>query len=225
MEMYRRLSIALLLSLILVACGGDSTSESRSDSQSQSEVNETNTNGNGGSESESQGEEEDAEGTTEEQNSSNTESEDTEEGNSSEVEEKGDENSTDENSIKGNETNSSDSSDNSLDTSLQPHENVQKSVFNHMGKEVTADFHGYTIKIVSDKILNESEETSHSTIAVYGVINGQKTDALLKINENYHQSRIAVEVYKGSQLVGMSPIVAVEEDDIAVNFYNIKTKE
>jgi hypothetical protein len=115
--------------------------------------------------------------------------------------------------------------DDTPDTTLQPYSHLPQKVLNHMGQEVTKSFNGYTLKVVSNKTLQGIEETSQSTVGVYGKVNGQQTNALLKMNEHYQNSEIAIEVYYGSKLVGLSEVIEVQESDIAVNFHNIETKE
>lgn len=95
-----------------------------------------------------------------------------------------------------------------------------KLVLSNTGITVEEEFNGYKVKITSSIILDEIKETSQSTIAVYGTINGSSTASLLKINTNYIDSKINVLVFKNDVLVAQSETFSVSNDD-AINFGEI----
>lgn len=95
-----------------------------------------------------------------------------------------------------------------------------EKALNNVGVIVEKEFKGYILKVLSSKKLSENEEISFSTIAVYGVINSDHTKALLKINTNYKGSTIIVNVYKGSEMVGASKPIIIN-DQIGIDFGQI----
>ena len=95
-------------------------------------------------------------------------------------------------------------------------------VVDNLGKIIYKEFQGYQIAIFTDKELTLSNEISKNTKALYGTIDGASTDALLKINSNYHQMSIVVKVYRDNQLVGNSRTLNIK-DESAIDFGNIVT--
>jgi len=91
------------------------------------------------------------------------------------------------------------------------------------GEKIQKAFNEYNIQVLSDKTLEEDTETSHETVAVYGKINGESTKALLKINDNYRDSNITIEVYKNGSLVArkanllLTNQVALDFGEITIN--------
>lgn len=116
----------------------------------------------------------------------------------------------------------SESSSTSSPTQSNSSNTVQQKALSNMGTNVKQPFNGYEIQVLSDKTLANDQETSQSTIAVYGSVNGVATNSLLKINSNYKGSTITVNVYKGDHIVGTSKHITLNEQ-VAVNFGNITT--
>jgi len=113
------------------------------------------------------------------------------------------------------------SSSSSTEITQPPAQSLYK-VVNNLGEPIEKEFKGYKLVIFSDKKLSSSNETSQSTKAIYGTVNDIPTNALLKINSNYHQMSIVVKVYKGNQLVGSSKELNIK-DESAIDFGNIVT--
>ena len=90
----------------------------------------------------------------------------------------------------------------------------------HTGHAVQKSFNDYNIKVLSNKTLTGQEEISYETIAVYGSVNQQETKALLKINANYRDSLITLEIYKDSELLARKESLSLT-NQIALNFGNI----
>jgi hypothetical protein len=91
---------------------------------------------------------------------------------------------------------------------------------NNTGEKVQKTFNAYTIQVLSDKTLSTNSETSNETVAIYGTINGETTKALLKINANYRNSNITIEVYKDGALVAKKENLLLT-DQVALNFGEI----
>ncbi|MBU1669399.1 hypothetical protein KKC13_13415 [bacterium] len=106
----------------------------------------------------------------------------------------------------------------STTTTLTP--SLQKVALDNMGNNVQKPFNEYEIRVLSDKNLTESDQTSQETIAVYGTINGLSTKALLKINSHYRESNLTIEVYKNSQLLVAKKELSLT-NQIAVDFGQI----
>ena len=91
------------------------------------------------------------------------------------------------------------------------------------GEKIQKTFNEYSIQVLSDKTLSTDTETSHETVAIYGKINGESTKALLKINDNYRDSNITIEVYKAGSLVAkktnllLTNQVALDFGEITIN--------
>ncbi|CAA6811304.1 MAG: Unknown protein [uncultured Sulfurovum sp.] len=112
-----------------------------------------------------------------------------------------------------------DSSSALLSESSEPIER-SKTALSNTGTAVKSMFNGYELEVVSSKVLEQNEETSQSTIAVYGTINQYATESLLKINTNYVDSNITVLVFKDNNLVAESETFKVNSID-AINFSEI----
>jgi hypothetical protein len=97
----------------------------------------------------------------------------------------------------------------------------EKQAFNNMGKIVEADFNTYTLKLLSDKTLTQAEVTSPESIVVYGTINQKATNALLKINANYRESNLTLQVFDNALLVYQKEHILLT-NQIAVNFGNLQ---
>lgn len=113
-------------------------------------------------------------------------------------------------------------SDNSSATTSTPSTSASnlKLALNNTGSTVEELFNGYTLKIISSVTLEELKETSQGTIAVYGTVNGDATQSLLKINTNYINSTISVAVFEDEALVAQSETFTVSNED-AINFGEI----
>jgi len=86
----------------------------------------------------------------------------------------------------------------------------------NMLKDVSKLFNGLTVTATTD---SEVTETSMSTNALYGVIDGASTNALLKLNSNYSGgSRFVVKVYRAGMLVGIGTEKVFDASSISINF-------
>ena len=68
--------------------------------------------------------------------------------------------------------------------------------------------------------MSESEEIAHESVVVYGTINGKSTDALLKVNENYRDSNLTLQVFKENRLLFQKDGIEFT-NQVAVNFGDI----
>jgi len=116
--------------------------------------------------------------------------------------------------------NDSTSSSNSTETSSTVNTSNFKMAVNNIGATIKEEFNGYILQIITSSILEESKETSQSTIAVYGTINGDATKSLLKINTNYVGQTISVAVFKDESLVAQSETFEVSNTN-PINFGEI----
>lgn len=83
-------------------------------------------------------------------------------------------------------------------------------------KDVSKLFNGLTVTATTD---SEVTETSMSTNAFYGVIDGASTKALLKLNSNYSNgSRFVVKVYRDGKLVGIGTEKVFDVTSTGINF-------
>lgn len=86
--------------------------------------------------------------------------------------------------------------------------------------DISEIFNGLRVDVTTDTVMSE---TSTGTIAIYGTIDGNNTEALLKLNGNYPiGSQFIVKVYKDNVLVGISSIVSGSG---ALNFGDIQTQQ
>lgn len=122
----------------------------------------------------------------------------------------------------GSSTNSSTTTTTTATAELIP-SSLKVSV-NNTGEKIQKRFNDYTIQVLSDKTLSTNTETSHETVAIYGTINGKSTKALLKINDNYRNSNITIEVYKNETLVAKKENLSLT-NQVALNFGNIIINE
>jgi len=99
-----------------------------------------------------------------------------------------------------------------------------KLVLNNTGLTIKEEFNGYILQIIGSVTLDESQETSQSTIAVYGTINSSATASLLKINTNYIGSEISVAVFQDDVFLAQSETFSVSNDN-AINFGDITIGE
>lgn len=106
-------------------------------------------------------------------------------------------------------------------TTLSP--SLLKVALDNMGSNVQKNFNEYEIKVLSDKNLTSEDETSQSTIALYGTIDGESTNALLKINSHYRDSNLTVEVYKNGTLLATKEALSLT-NQIALDFGQIEIK-
>ena len=97
---------------------------------------------------------------------------------------------------------------------------IEKVAKNSSGSPVQYDFEGYSLQIISSKTLSESEEIAHESVVVYGTINGKSTDALLKVNENYRDSNLTLQVFKENRLLFQKDGIEFT-NQVAVNFGEI----
>lgn len=95
-----------------------------------------------------------------------------------------------------------------------------KIALDNTGSTLEKSFNDYVLKIIVSELLAESNETSQGTIAVYGTINGDATESLLKINTNYVGQSIYVAVYKDESLIAQSETFEVSNTD-PINFGEI----
>ena len=87
---------------------------------------------------------------------------------------------------------------------------------------VTKSFGTHTLKVLTDKTLNE-DATSNGFISLYGLVDGKDTKALLILNANYPKgTKVVVEAYSGEKLVAKSKPTVINADE--VNFGSIETK-
>jgi len=100
---------------------------------------------------------------------------------------------------------------------------TEKSTFSNMGQSVKTYFKGYTLQLLSIKVLTENEKISKESVVVYGTIDEQATNALLKINEHYRNSTLTLQVFKNELLVAQQENIAFNTQ-IAVNFGSINIK-
>lgn len=83
--------------------------------------------------------------------------------------------------------------------------------------DVEKTFGEYTIKVLTDREI--ADNPSPSTIAVYGLINGENTGALLKINSYYPTgTKIVVQAYNADGTLAGSSAQTVTNGTSAVNF-------
>ena len=104
--------------------------------------------------------------------------------------------------------------------------NIDKSAIDNRGAVVLKDFIlnsiTYTLKVFANT--TPTNETSTSTIALLGNINGVSTEALLKLNSNYTSgTAFMVKVYKAEVEVGSS--LEVKYSSSAIDFGNITFNE
>lgn len=104
--------------------------------------------------------------------------------------------------------------------------NVDKPAIDNRGVVVVKDFIvnsiTYTLKVFANT--TPTSETSTSTIALLGNINGVNTGALLKLNSNYTTgTAFVVKVYKADEEVGSS--LEVKYSSSAIDFGNITFNE
>ena len=97
---------------------------------------------------------------------------------------------------------------------------IEKVAKSSSGSPVQYDFEGYSLQLISSKTLSESEEIAHESVVVYGTINGKSTDALLKVNENYRDSNLTLQVFKENRLLFQKDGIEFS-NQIAVNFGDI----
>lgn len=97
---------------------------------------------------------------------------------------------------------------------------IEKVAKSSSGSPVQYDFEGYSLQIISSKTLSESEEIAHESVVVYGTINGKSTDALLKVNENYRDSNLTLQVFKENRLLFQKDGIEFT-NQVAVNFGDI----
>ena len=118
---------------------------------------------------------------------------------------------------------SSNSSETAINSTINPSSETSKMSVNNMGNTIEEKFNNYLIKIATSVVLDDAQETSKSTIAVYGTINNLPTNALLKLNTNYLNSDIRVLVFENNQLVGQSALFTVSSTN-PINFGEITIK-
>ena len=104
--------------------------------------------------------------------------------------------------------------------------NVDKPAIDNKNVVLVKDFLlnniTYTLKVFANT--TPTSETSTSTIALLGTINGVNTGALLKLNSNYTSgSAFVVKVYKVEEEVGSS--LEVKYGSTAIDFGNINFNE
>lgn len=97
----------------------------------------------------------------------------------------------------------------------------QNVALDNMGNNIQKSFNGYEIKVLSDKELTESDRISKDTVAIYGTINQKPTNALLKLNSNYRDSNLTVEIYKENKLLATKKALSLT-NQIAVDFGQIE---
>ncbi len=86
--------------------------------------------------------------------------------------------------------------------------------------ELSKSFNGFEVKVTTSATI---DATSSSTMAIYGLIDGDNTGALLKLNSNYPTDTIfVVKVYKDGKLVGISD--ELTSGGSAINFGSITTQ-
>ena len=100
---------------------------------------------------------------------------------------------------------------------------IEKVAKSNSGSPVQYDFEGYTLQIISSKTLSENTQISHESVVVYGTINGKSTDALLKLNENYRNSDLTLQVFKENRLLFQKDGIKFT-NQVAVNFGDISVK-
>jgi len=98
-----------------------------------------------------------------------------------------------------------------------------KVAVNNTGTIIKKSFNEFVLQIIVSEPLLESEETSNSTIAVYGTVNGNATNSLLKLNTNYVGKTISVAVFKDERLVAQSETFKVNNRE-PINFGEITIK-
>jgi hypothetical protein len=102
--------------------------------------------------------------------------------------------------------------------------NASQIAVDNMGNSIEKPFNTFIIKVETDRILPVNKETSNGTKALYGLINGENTKSLLKINGNYVQNdQIVVKVYKDNYLVGSANASYLTND--VLKFNDIITSE
>lgn len=97
-----------------------------------------------------------------------------------------------------------------------------KNTINNLGNSIEKEFESFTIKIQSNLELAQADEISNDTKAVYGLINGKNTKALLKINGNYNEGYFVVKVYSQKTLVGQSQKIILDSSS-SFDFGSIST--
>jgi len=114
-----------------------------------------------------------------------------------------------------------------VDTSTDSVQTIEvsslKMAVNNTGTIIKENFDEFVLQIIVSEPLHESEETSNSTIAVYGVINGSSTKSLLKLNTNYVGKTVSVAVFKDERLVAQSETFKVNNTN-PINFGEITIK-
>ncbi|CAA6822535.1 MAG: Unknown protein [uncultured Sulfurovum sp.] len=115
------------------------------------------------------------------------------------------------------------SSKTAMTSMINPSMKTLNMSVNNMGHTIEEKFNNYLIKVGTSVVLDDAQETSKSTIAVYGTINNLPTNALLKLNTNYLNSDIRVLVFENNQLVGQSALFTVSSTN-PINFGEITIK-
>jgi len=87
--------------------------------------------------------------------------------------------------------------------------------------ELSKLFNGFQVKVTTSATV---DATSSGTLAIYGLIDGENTGALMKLNTNYPSgTTFVVKVYKDGKLVGISD--EKSSSGSAINFGSITTQE
>ena len=87
--------------------------------------------------------------------------------------------------------------------------------------ELSKPFNGFQVKVTTSATV---DATSSGTLAIYGLIDGENTGALMKLNTNYPSgTTFVVKVYKDGKLVGISD--EKSSSGSAINFGSITTQE
>lgn len=110
------------------------------------------------------------------------------------------------------------------DDSNQTVDQKGNKVLNNMGNPSTKVFNGFVLELRSNKVLSDNLKLSKESVVVFGSINGKKTNALLKINENYRDSNLTLLIYKNNALVYKKENIEFK-NQVAVNFGDIVVKE
>jgi hypothetical protein len=92
----------------------------------------------------------------------------------------------------------------------------------HLIRDVIQSFDSLTIKVTTSGKVNQ---TSQSTDAIYGVIDGNETKGVFKLNTHYLDSSLfVVKVYRDAQLVAISDEL-ISDNHIPINFGSLNSCE